>query len=75
MSYYRNPPRSVASVESALSQGGWLDLSGLILDTGLSPRTIRYALKKLKIAGLLSEKLNFRDMRKINYGLKPLVTQ
>jgi len=42
----------------------------LVLGCSLCPRTIRYSLARLKERGLLQEKLNIRDMRRIIYSLK-----
>jgi DNA-binding transcriptional ArsR family regulator len=63
-------PNSAISVHAALTALGSLDHSELIVQTGLAPRTVRYALTKLKGVGLLQESLNFRDMRRIIYSLK-----
>lgn len=75
MEYIKSQARSVISVQSALSSESWLTLSELTAITGMAPRTLRYALKQLKAAGMLKEKLNFKDMRKIIYGLKSPVSQ
>lgn len=66
----RAQAHSVICVKSVLASGVSLTHSELMEATGLAPRTLRYALKKLKAAGILQEKLNFRDMRKIIYSLK-----
>jgi len=39
----------------------------LVQKSHLAPRTVRYALKKLKERGLIIEKFNFRDARQIIY--------
>jgi DNA-binding transcriptional ArsR family regulator len=39
----------------------------LVSRTNLAPRTVRYALKKLKERHLIIEKFNFRDARQIIY--------
>jgi len=39
----------------------------LVQKTHLAPRTVRYALKKLKERQLIIEKFNFRDARQIIY--------
>ncbi|GAB6286182.1 MAG: hypothetical protein STSR0009_23830 [Methanoregula sp.] len=41
----------------------------------LAPRTVRYALKKLKDRHLIIEKFNFRDARQIIYQNRSLSTQ
>jgi len=42
----------------------------LVEKTHLAPRTVRYALKKLKERQLIIEKFNFRDARQIIYQQK-----
>jgi DNA-binding transcriptional ArsR family regulator len=42
----------------------------IVAGTGLAPRTVRYALKRLKEQGLILEKFNFRDARQVNYEPK-----
>lgn len=39
----------------------------LVKLSNLAPRTVRYALKKLKDNGMIVEKFNFRDARQILY--------
>jgi DNA-binding transcriptional ArsR family regulator len=39
----------------------------IVSRTKLAPRTVRYALKKLKERHLIIEKFNFRDARQIIY--------
>ncbi len=39
----------------------------LVSRTNLAPRTVRYALKKLKENHLIIEKFNFKDARQIIY--------
>jgi DNA-binding PadR family transcriptional regulator len=39
----------------------------IVRKSASSPRTVRYALKKLKEKKLLIEKMNMRDMRQIIY--------
>lgn len=39
----------------------------IVLKSRLAPRTVRYALKKLKERELIIEKFNFRDARQIIY--------
>ena len=43
----------------------------LVKKSSLAPRTVRYALKKLKERQLIIEKFNFRDARQIIYQNKP----
>ena len=42
----------------------------LVKKSKLAPRTVRYALKKLKEHQLIIEKFNFRDARQIIYQNK-----
>lgn len=42
----------------------------LVKKSSLAPRTVRYALKKLKERQLIIEKFNFRDARQIIYQNK-----
>lgn len=70
MSECTHQPQSVLRVKEVLTSSGWLDHGAIVSATGMAPRTVRYALGKLKTAGQLQEKLNFRDMRKVIYNLK-----
>lgn len=40
--------------------------------TGMPPRTLRYAIKRLKEHGCIVEKFNFRDARSIIYQKAPV---
>jgi len=44
----------------------------LVEKSRLAPRTVRYALKKLKERHLIIEKFNFRDARQIIYQNRPV---
>jgi len=44
----------------------------LVKKSQLAPRTVRYALKKLKEHHLIIEKFNFRDARQIIYQNRQL---
>lgn len=44
----------------------------LVKKTQLVPRTVRYALKKLKEQHLIIEKFNFKDARQIIYQNRPV---
>jgi DNA-binding transcriptional ArsR family regulator len=46
----------------------------LVEKSRLAPRTVRYALKKLKERHLIIEKFNFRDARQIIYQNRPVQT-
>jgi hypothetical protein len=50
-----------------LGTGGIMTHKDIVERSHCSPRTVRYALRKLKNEKLLIEKLNMRDMRKILY--------
>jgi len=39
----------------------------------IAPRTIRYAIKKLKDSGLIIEKFNFKDARQVLYQTKKAI--
>jgi len=47
----------------------------IVAKSKLAPRTVRYALKKLKDRHLIIEKFNFRDARQIIYQNRSLSTQ
>ena len=50
-----------------LDSGCAMTLKDLVKKTSLHPRTVRYALKKLKEQELLIKKLNRDDLRQIMY--------
>ena len=60
-------PPSSRTVMEILDQGGAMTHKDLVQKTHLAPRTVRYALKKLKERQLVIEKFNFRDARQIIY--------
>jgi DNA-binding MarR family transcriptional regulator len=65
---YSNPlPPSSKTVLEILDAGGAMTHKEIVSKTYLAPRTIRYALKKLKERHLIIEKFNFRDARQIIY--------
>jgi predicted transcriptional regulator len=55
------------TVKQILDAGGAMTHKDLVQKSHLAPRTVRYALKKLKERGLIIEKFNFRDARQIIY--------
>ena len=55
------------TVKQILDAGGAMTHKDLVQKSNLAPRTVRYALKKLKERGLIIEKFNFRDARQIIY--------
>ena len=60
-------PPSSKTVLATLDAGGAMTHKDLVEKTHLAPRTVRYALKKLKERHLIIEKFNFRDARQIIY--------
>ena len=60
-------PPSSKTVLQILDMGGAMTHKDLVQKTHLAPRTVRYALKKLKEHQLIVEKFNFRDARQIIY--------
>ena len=60
-------PPSSKTVLEILDMGGAMTHKDLVQKTHLAPRTVRYALKKLKERELIIEKFNFRDARQIIY--------
>ena len=63
-----NPlPPSSRTVLRILDKGGAMTHREIVNKSHCSPRTVRYALRKLKERRLLIEKMNIRDMRQIIY--------
>lgn len=63
-----NPlPPSSRTVLRILGREGALTHKDLVKKSHCSPRTVRYALRKLKEHKLIIEKMNIRDMRQIIY--------
>jgi len=60
-------PPSSKRVKELLGSCGGMTHKDLVLQSKLSPRTVRYALKILKEKNLLVEKFNFRDARRTIY--------
>lgn len=60
------PPSSKIVLE-ILGTEGAMTHKDIVRKTHCSPRTIRYALRKLKEKKLLIEKMNMQDMRQIIY--------
>ncbi|RXE56772.1 MarR family transcriptional regulator [Methanoculleus taiwanensis] len=65
-----NLPPSSQKILVLLEDGGALTHKELVRLSNLAPRTVRYALKKLKDNGMIIEKFNFRDARQILYEYK-----
>jgi len=64
-------PPSSKTVLEILDSGGAMTHKDLVQKSHLAPRTVRYALKKLKERHLIIEKFNFRDARQIIYLHRP----
>jgi predicted transcriptional regulator len=62
-----NLPPSSRAVLQLLDEGGAMTHKEIVRKSNLAPRTVRYALKKLKENHLIIEKFNFRDARQIIY--------
>jgi len=63
-------PSSARAVFSLLTDGKARTLNELVGKVCFSPRTIRSALNRLRAAGLIVAKFNFRDARKPLYQIK-----
>lgn len=60
-------PPSSRTLFRLFKDGTEMTYKQLVSQSGLPPRTVRYALKKLKDSGLIAEKFNFQDARQIIY--------
>lgn len=65
-----NMPQSCITILHLLESAGSQTHKDIVAGTGLAPRTVRYALKRLKENGLIIEKFNFRDARQAIYQPK-----
>ena len=70
--YRTTLPPSSKTVLEILNTGGAMTHKDIVEKSGLAPRTVRYALKKLKERQLIIEKFNFRDARQIIYQHRPI---
>ncbi len=70
--YRTTLPPSSKTVLGILDAGGAMTHKDLVEKSKLAPRTVRYALKKLKERHLIIEKFNFRDARQIIYQNRPV---
>jgi predicted transcriptional regulator len=68
-------PQSQKNVLNILSTEGAMTHKDIVRKSASSPRTVRYALKKLKEKKLLIEKMNMRDMRQIIYQYRSIPAQ
>lgn len=62
-------PPSARQVFQVLASNGPLTQKDIISKTDLPPRTVRYALNRLRGEEMLQERFCFRDARQILYGL------
>ncbi|WFN34843.1 helix-turn-helix domain-containing protein [Methanogenium sp. S4BF] len=69
----RLPPSS-QRVLTLLKDGSPRTFKQVTEEIDISPRTVRYAIKKLKESGLIIEKFNFRDARQVLYQVKDVLT-
>jgi len=60
-------PQSQKTVLELLGTEGAMTHKDIVRRSHYSPRTVRYALKRLKEKKLLIEKMNMQDMRQIIY--------
>jgi len=58
-----------------LESGSLLTQKDIIAKTCLQPRTIRYALSRLKGEKILQERFYFQDARQSLYGLNPEILE
>jgi DNA-binding transcriptional ArsR family regulator len=68
-------PPSAKQVFNALAMNGPLTQKDLIGRTDLPPRTVRYALSRLKGEDMLEERFCFRDARQILYSLNGMTAK
>lgn len=61
---------SVKLVFKVLEYKGLMTQKELVAESYLPPRTVRYALNKLKKEGILEERLYHKDARQCLYGVK-----
>jgi predicted transcriptional regulator len=66
-------PPSAQCVLLLLEDGTARTFKQMAREAEIAPRTIRYALKRLKESDLIVEKFNFRDARQILYQKKSVI--
>ena len=64
-------PPSAKLVFKVLESGNLLTQKDIVAETYLPPRTVRYALNRLKDQDILQERFYFQDARQSLYGLNP----
>jgi DNA-binding MarR family transcriptional regulator len=65
--YGQDLPPSSKTVLSILEENGEMTHKDIVKKSHIAPRTVRYAIRKLKEQHLIIEKFNFRDARQIIY--------
>ena len=65
----RHLPPSAKLLYKILESGRQMTQKELVMETSLSSRTVRYALKRLKDEGIVVERYYFIDARQSLYGL------
>lgn len=70
-----NLPPSAQCVLLLLEDGTARTFKQMAREAEIAPRTIRYALKRLKDSDLIVEKFNFRDARQILYQKKSTIQE
>lgn len=65
-----NLPPSAKLVFKILEKGGLLTQKDITRESYLPPRTVRYALDRLKKKDILEERFYFKDARQSLYGIK-----
>ncbi len=73
--YSTTLPPSSKTVLQILDAGGAMTHKDIVQKSHLAPRTVRYALRKLKENQLIIEKMNMRDMRQIIYQNRRVTLQ
>jgi DNA-binding MarR family transcriptional regulator len=58
---------STKLVLKILQLNGWMTQREIVGETNLPPRTVKYAIKKLKEQKIVQEKPDFKDMRRKYY--------
>lgn len=66
-------PPSAKHVLGILEDGQPRTFKEMIKNAEIAPRTVRYAIKRLKENDLIIEKFNFRDARQVIYQKKDFV--
>lgn len=68
-------PPSAKLVFKVLEYRGFLTQKEIAEETFLPPRTVRYALNRLKVEDFLQERFYFKDARQSLYGLIPMLVR